>query len=289
MSVAMNSLCAKCLLNKHIDTARTLGTEETATAFTKDLMQLFIQADPGENSTVLGYRIQALYHQYYDLPQDRYQEEKAFSNDFVAQRLDAVRQQLSQSEDPLLCALQYAILGNYIDFSALGKTVSFEKLEDMLMHPEAFPIAPESYQSFRRDLENAHNFLYITDNAGEIGFDLLVAEILHRQYPDLSITFCVRGGPVHNDATREDAAFFQIPFPVIDNGCRVGGTPLSMISPQAMDAIRQADLILSKGMGNTECLYGSGYPIYHAFLVKCPLFVHMFQNPLMTPMFLKEA
>ena len=47
-------------------------------------------------------------------------------------------------------------------------------------------------------------------------------------------------------------------------------------------------MILSKGMANTETLYGSGYNIYYAFLVKCDKFVRIFQKELMTPMFIGE-
>ena len=35
-------------------------------------------------------------------------------------------------------------------------------------------------------------------------------------------------------------------------------------------------------------LYGHGYPVYYAFLVKCAHFVDLFQKPLMTPMLIRE-
>jgi len=41
-------------------------------------------------------------------------------------------------------------------------------------------------------------------------------------------------------------------------------------------------------MANTETLYGSGYPIYYAFLVKCVRFVQQFGKPLLTPMLVRE-
>jgi uncharacterized protein with ATP-grasp and redox domains len=79
-----------------------------------------------------------------------------------------------------------------------------------------------------------------------------------------------------------------IPFRVIDNGNLVSGTELSMLSAEAKTAMDSADVIISKGMANTETLYGSGYPIYYAFLVKCVRFVEAFGKPLMTPMLVKE-
>ena len=79
-----------------------------------------------------------------------------------------------------------------------------------------------------------------------------------------------------------------IPFPVIDNGNTVGGTELSLLSREAREAMDAADVILAKGMGNAETLYGSGYPIFYAFLIKCAHFQDFFQKPMMTPMFIRE-
>lgn len=288
MSISMNGLCVGCLLNKHIENARSLGTEEQAMTFIKDVMRLIVDAKPTDNSALMGKLINDLYMTHYGLPQDRFREEKAVSNRFVMERLHLIQSRVENAPDPVFTALQYAILGNYIDFSALWKSVSFEKLEDMLNHPEAFPVNEETYRAFVQDLEKAESLLYITDNAGEICFDMVLAQQLQKQYPQLRITFCVRGGPAHNDATREDAEAIRLPFPVIDSGCDIGGMELDRISPEAKKAFESADIILAKGMGNVESLYGCGYNVYFAFLVKCPRLAQVFDKPHMTSMFEKE-
>ena len=134
-----------------------------------------------------------------------------------------------------------------------------------------------------RDLAAGKRLLYLTDNAGEIGFDRILAERIAERYPHLTITFCVRGGDVVNDATREDAAAVGIPFPVIDNGNRIPGTQLNCLSPEAEGAIGRADVILAKGMANCETLLGCGLNVYYAFLVKCQRFVERFGKPMFTP------
>ena len=40
----MNTLCLQCLLNKHLETARSLGNEEKANAFAKDLLEVLKEA-----------------------------------------------------------------------------------------------------------------------------------------------------------------------------------------------------------------------------------------------------
>ena len=80
-----------------------------------------------------------------------------------------------------------------------------------------------------------------------------------------------------------------IPFPVIDNGNTVPGTDLTQMGPEAKAAFENADLIFSKGQGNAETLLGCGYPIFYAFLIKCPRFIDRFQKPKLTPMLVSEG
>ena len=75
---------------------------------------------------------------------------------------------------------------------------------------------------------------------------------------------------------------------MIDSGNAIGGTALDRVSPTAKAAFDKADVILAKGMGNTESMFGCGYNIYYAFLVKCARFVQFFEKPLMTPMLVRD-
>ena len=79
-----------------------------------------------------------------------------------------------------------------------------------------------------------------------------------------------------------------IPFPVIDNGNRVPGTQIDMLGKEALEALNAADVILAKGMANCETMFGCGYNVYYAFLVKCQRFVDRFQRKMLTPMLVKE-
>ncbi len=288
MSVQLNARCFACHLNRNVNAALKLGNEATATAFAKELMALYLSAPEGANSPWLGPGTAALFQKFYGLPEDRYAEEKRFSNQFVLERMDTLRRTVEAQPNRLLAALKLAILGNYIDFAALQGEVDFTFLDKMLAEAMELKLDGQVFADFCRELSGAKSLLYLTDNAGEIGFDRIFAEELHRVYPNVTITFCVRGGPAANDATREDAAAVGIEFPVIDNGNRIAGTELTQLGAEARAAMDSADIILSKGQGNAETLLGCGYNIYYAFLVKCPLFQERFQRPLFSPMFIKE-
>ena len=284
----MNATCLACHFKKQVETAQTLGDGDTATAFAKALMQAYLDAPAEAASPYFSPIVSQLLAQFYGITEDRYLEEKRLSNQFVLSRMDTIRQIVQAQPDPVYAGLQFAILGNYLDFSALKGQVSFEKLEQMLAMGLEMELAQSSYHALCQDLANSRNLLYLTDNAGEIGFDRIFAEAIQEKYPHLQITFCVRGGPALNDATREDAALVQIPFPVIDNGSCIPGTIPDLLGPEARQAMDNAQVILAKGMANVETLYGHGYPVYYAFLIKCAHFVDLFQKPLMTPMLIRE-
>lgn len=288
MSIPMNAQCYLCHLKRNTETARAMAGDAAATAFARELMQLYLDAPTEKGSPWFGPGVTALLEKHCGLTEDRFREEKEMSNRFVLERLDAIRSRIVSAEDPLYAGLQMAVLGNYIDFSALKGEVSFEKLDQMLAQAENIALDRHNYEKLCADLENGKRLLYITDNAGEIGFDRLLAEQIHARYPDLQITFCVRGGPASNDATREDAEAVGIPFPVIDNGCTVAGTELELLPKETMQIFENADVILSKGQANVETLYGCGLNIYYLFLIKCARFQEYFGKEKLTPMLLKE-
>ena len=289
MSFAIDTQCLLCHLRRNLEVVKPLGTEEQAMAFAKDLMRLYLEAPEGVASPWFNPHTADLMLKHYGLPIDRMQEEKDLSNRFVLERMDVIRQKVEGAPDPVFAGLQFSILGNYLDFAALQGQVSFEKLDEMLNKAFDLELDREAYASFCADLEKGKKLLYLTDNAGEIGFDRIFAEEITKKYPDLEITFCVRGDIIINDATRADAEAVGIPFKVIDNGNRVPGTQIDLLGKEALEALHAADVILAKGMANCETMFGCGYNVYYAFLVKCQRFVDRFQRPMLTPMLVREG
>ena len=288
MAILTDSRCLLCHFRKNIDTARGLGSEAQATTFARELMKIYLDSPADVGATWYGPATAELFDKIYGVGPDRFLEEKRQSNGFVLERMDQIRAKIEQAEDKVLAGLKFAILGNYIDFSALYGEVSFEKLDAMLETALEMELDMDVYRSLCSEMEQGGKLLYLTDNAGEIGFDRLFAEAIAAKYPQISITFCVRGGPALNDATREDAAQVGIPFPVIDNGNLVPGTELKILGAEAKQAMDSADLIIAKGQANAETLLDSGYNIYFAFLIKCVRFMERYSLPKLTPMLVKE-
>ena len=98
------------------------------------------------------------------------------------------------------------------------------------------------------DLKDAKSVLYIGDNCGEIVLDKLFIEEIRKQYPDLSVTYGVRGEPIVNDVTILDVRMtgMERVAEVIENGSGALGTVLSDTSLQFRNVFEKADVIISK-------------------------------------------
>lgn len=288
MGTGMNSECFVCQLKRYTGIARELGSDAAATDFAKDMMRVYLSAPEGVDSPWYGPHFAALLEKHFGLPQDSFRAEMEEANAFVRPRLDEIRQRIRAAEDPLLRAIQFSILGNYLDYNSLRGEVSLEKLEQMLLEAEKMELDGKVLAQLRGDLEKGGKLLLITDNAGEIGFDLCLAETVAAQYPGINITFLVRGGPAANDACRADAEYMGVPFPVLDTGSKIAGAHLGYMAEDAQRAVDEADIILSKGQANVECLWGCGKNIYYALLIKCVRFIALFDKPKLTPMLLAE-
>jgi uncharacterized protein with ATP-grasp and redox domains len=200
---------------------------------------------------------------------DPYARDKERYNELALKMLPGVRATLQSATDPLLCAIKLSIAANIIDF---GKNAYLHEKDVLACFESALErtVDLSAVARLRRAIEDARGILYLCDNAGEIVFDRLLIE----QLPTEKITACVRGAPVINDATLDDAlkAGLDEVVPVIDNGADAPGTVLEDCSPRFRELFSQADLVIAKGQGNFETLSDvSSQCIFFLFQVKCPV------------------
>ncbi|MCD8022757.1 MAG: ARMT1-like domain-containing protein [Lachnospiraceae bacterium] len=209
-----------------------------------------------------------------------YSEEKSYYNQLLLKKEQGIREKIHSAEDPLLKALQFSLVGNYIDFSAVNN-VEEEYLETLLKEVEQNSVTGEAYERLKRDLSSRRNLLFLTDNAGEGVLDKLFLEVIRESFPHLSVKVLVRGKPVLNDMTMEDALEIglQKVAEVYDNGNGIAGTWLPELSSQAKDIWENAEVIIAKGQANYETLRLCGANIYFIFLCKCEMFCRSFQVP----------
>ncbi len=185
------------------------------------------------------------------------------------------------SVDPLRTAAGIAIAGNVIDF---GSHQHFD-LEKELTAALEKPLAIDHYESFRRSINKARTVLYLGDNAGETVLDRLLIETIGK-----NTIYAVRDIPIINDATVEDArkSGLDSVARIMSSGCDAPGTILDRCSPEFMEIFRTADVIISKGQGNLECLSEETGPIFYLLKVKCSVITRSLGAP-RGEMILKDA
>jgi len=195
---------------------------------------------------------------------DPFQAEKQESNTFALDLEQRTRELIGMEEDPLLAAIQFAINANVLDY---GAQVLLDRDAALASCRQALTI--DHYAALRPFIDRRASILYLADNCGEIVFDKILIELL--QAHGCKVTLAVRQSPIINDATPEDAKNCGLDTlcTVIDNGADVPGTPLSSCSSRFRHLFAEAECIISKGMGNFECLSEVRAPIFFLFIVKC--------------------
>jgi uncharacterized protein with ATP-grasp and redox domains len=162
-------------------------------------------------------------------------------------------------------ALKLSVIGNVIDFGAQNQ---FD-LQETIEHYFSVPFAEDESERFLADLEEAKELVIIGDNTGEHIIDRLLIEKIRERF-DLEIYYFVRGVPIINDVTAKEAAYLSDVATVVDTGVATPGYDLAEANAYSRAIFDRADVVLAKGMGNFESLYGLvDREVYYLFIVKC--------------------
>lgn len=159
---------------------------------------------------------------------------------------------ITHSEDPFRAILKTAVVGNVIDLAA---KVQFD-LQEAISSVYHTPFAQDDTQVLKNRLSHAKTLLYIGDNTGEHLFDKLSIQHLKTLFPQLNITYMVRGHFIINDVTMNEAREAQMEevCEVMDSGVPTPGFVYEYATPQAQHLFDTAEVIIAKGMGNYECM-----------------------------------
>lgn len=257
--------------------------------FMKEVFKIVSMSNQTDTSPYINAQIMRLLTNKFFI-EDIYLNVKKEYNELLLSKSEEIFKEIEKSSEQLNLALKYAMVGNFIDFGAMDK-VDKNKLENIILKVREQDIDIEEYDNFVKDLNDAKEIVYLTDNAGEIVFDKIFIMILQKLYKNLKITVIVRGKPIYNDATIRDAKEIGLCeiVEVIDNGTDIPGTQLDKITTKTKEIIDSADLIISKGQGNFETLFGCKKNIYYIFLCKCDLFTKRFNLEKFKGVFVNET
>ena len=200
---------------------------------------------------------------------DCYEELKRQSNEYARALLPRATAYIDAGKtmrDKLERSCFLAAASNIAPLSSPSGAYTFQEITQIIDGDGFAPVvAGDVYQAVMA----SRRILYITDNAGEIGFDSLVIDLIGRMGP--RVTLVVKERTFFEDATLEDARFFGL-----DKGVDRIVTADGFFAPRAVpgdlrEVFAESDLIIGKGTGSYEALSGEtgGKPSIFILKVKC--------------------
>ncbi|MFP4005174.1 MAG: damage-control phosphatase ARMT1 family protein [Candidatus Hadarchaeia archaeon] len=191
--------------------------------------------------------------------EDPYSDIKQSFNEKLLDMYPELKQKIERSDDQFLTATKMAIAGNIIDF---GPNNSFN-VEEVLENSLEQDFAIDDYEDFRRELNEAEEVVYISDNSGEIVLDRLLLEELK----DKKVELFVRGSPIMNDAMLSDAKYVGL-----DEIAEIKEIEkLDSLSESLKERLKSAEVVISKGQANYEAFSEVEANLFFLLIVKCPL------------------
>jgi len=243
---------------------RSNASEEQQYLVMKQALSYLRDIPPNATPPDIAYRIHELVREIVAV-NDPYQNAKETSTKMALELYPRLKEIVRESDDPLDTAIRISIAGNIIDF---GFKEDIDDLwltvQDVLNKPYAIDHSNELYHK----LEHSEELLFLADNAGETVFDRVLIEEL-----SIPVTYVVKGGPILNDATLEDAlaAGIDNSASIINNGSQAPGTIISLCSDDFIHHYQNSSLIIAKGQANYETLSEAGENIFCLLQVKCPV------------------
>jgi len=248
----IDEACVACIINQSLKVADAINAEPllktklTSTVenmsrdFSFDNNPPEIAADVYEKMAILANKT------------DLYDEVKALSTKKALSFVPLLKEKLSNSENKLLTATKIAVAGNVIDLAA---EVEFD-LEEELTKIFDTDFSHNDFDSLKSSLEDAKSIVVLGDNVGEHIFDYMFIETLQELYPNAVYHYFVRGNPIINDVTMKEAKEAELDSlcDLVDSGVNTPGFTYSRANKEAQELFDSADLVVSKGMGNYECL-----------------------------------
>ncbi|RLG69945.1 MAG: hypothetical protein DRO11_06945 [Methanobacteriota archaeon] len=268
--------CASCILGRAVYAARVAGAsvEEVFEIIKKTSQLLASRFGPEEVPARIGTYRDRIVKAVTKNP-DPFREMKLLSNEAALSVSKGMVENLGVCSDKLVFMIRMAVAANSIEFGVESHRFGMEnlgRLRSELLDILHRPLGLDHTEKIREKLLSSKSVLYLCDNAGEIVFDYFLIDEIKRGF-GCQVTAVVRGGPVINDATMEDAEKVGLTSLVrtITTGSDAVGV-LPEESPNLLQEMEKADLVIAKGMGNYETIteyVDMVKPVVFLLMAKC--------------------
>jgi uncharacterized protein with ATP-grasp and redox domains len=264
----MTPECVTCIFSQALRVCETLHVDKETTKKVLDSVACMVPTwrfdeTPPQVAARVYPKIAEILH-----TDDIYRDFKREATEHAWRFIPYIESMIERSVDTFHASLKAAVAGNVIDLAA---TAQFD-LEEEVQKVFDTPFAIDDSGALRSRLQNAKRLLVIADNTGEHLFDKVMMQRFRKLFPNLWIGYAVRGVPIINDVTYDEAKAAGIDevAEIIDSGVDTPGLDLARANARMREAYEAADLVIAKGMGNYESLNDcSSRPTFFLLKVKC--------------------
>ena len=260
--------CVPCLMKRVLFQARLLENGCESEAVGAALRAYAKEYAVGRNSAEVATEVHR--SAYEVMGADPYIKIKLDADRIAEEYLDQVMGYVDSAEDRFSAAVRVAVIGNIMDFGvSLSSPEEFRAVFKKLLDQG---IGSDDTARMKELLTDSKSVLYFFDNCGESQFDkLLIREI---QRMGVRVVGVVRGERILNDVTMEDAeriGLDKILDRTVSTGTFAVGAVLSKAKDDLKEELDRADMMICKGMANSESLsdQDAGMPKVFILRTKC--------------------
>lgn len=248
----IDEACVGCIINQSAKVSRALNADaklsnEITTTVERLSKDFSYEHNPPQIASYVYAEIAKIANK-----KDLYDKHKELSTKKALSFVPLLKNKLLKATNKLLIATKIAVAGNVIDLAA---EVEFD-LEEELSKVFQTNFSHNDFEKFESSLHKAKEVVILGDNVGEHIFDYMFVEVLQELFPQINYTYMVRGCPIINDVTMKEAKEqgFDTLCNLVDSGVNTPGFVYDRATKEAQTLFDNADIVISKGMGNYECL-----------------------------------
>jgi uncharacterized protein with ATP-grasp and redox domains len=264
--------CYDCLFKEAVNTVESSGADlETQINTLKEVLNALAHLDDTLSPSAIAGSTNQIMRDSLGI-EDFYKNEKESNHQLAYSYLDDLRELARNGNDPLEQGLKISASGNIIDIL---------HTEDYFLWDEVTTTVSKKLigggiPAFREMMDQSPHLLILADNVGETVFDRVLIENL-----EIPVKYAVKGGPILNDATLEDALAAGIDkvAEVVVTGAQSPGTILDQCTEEFQDLFVNSPLVLSKGQANYETMDEMGDKVFFLLRVKCPILAEQIDAP----------
>lgn len=259
--------CIPCLMKRILFQSRLSGDSDERASMQESLMVFASEFDYDRKSVDITTEVHRA--SYSILGNDPYHELKVRADEVAGRLTETAQDIVDRSDDKLKAALMVAVIGNIMDFGAIGGLEGPEAFGSMFSDLMAQGLYRDDSDRIRAVLDRPGTVVYIFDNCGETQLDKVLIRYLSSH--GKRVVGVVRGAPILNDVTREDAVRSGLDRELdlmLDTGVFYVGVDVKRIPKQLKKEIQDSDLIIAKGMGNFESLSDEDMPVPVVYVLR---------------------